>query len=551
MEELVKPGSIGFILLNSQIITESDIAAALEEQRKSGCRMGEALVHLGIVTLEDIDWALSNQLNIPFVRLKREMIDREAAQLLPGYICRQYGVMPVIRYGNELSLAMIDPLNSEAISAVEELTGCKVTVSIALLRELREMQAIFYGPMEDGEALGFTSGFFPAEAVAKINADLTGSRLTDYLLGYMVQQNLASLSLQPVADTCHILARKKGVTREIGLFPLTRFSPVQQRLRRMAGLEEGVSAGRGRAAFHYKGTVVDFQAHFLRMVGGDCITLRRRLAAPFPTALDGFLSTAAELELLRELVSLDCGIILCSAGEQDDRNGIIDFCLEGIVAREKRIAVIGESIGRGEHLFPRIHAGDCGAGDFSPLLSALLEHEPEVIVIEDAAEEQRLLAAGKAALKGRLVLCGLAGCDLESIFTRLARLWRHHHFIPGYLKGVVNCRIVQLLCPSCRQEYSPSAEELAAMGLINPPARFYRSAGCQECGYSGHAAGKYLLEVLAITPEILQILERSCDGREVVQFINSRGLAGVRAQGVVLLDRGELSPQEFISALVF
>src|SRR5689334_14835474 len=145
MGALVKEGSIGSILFKSQIISEKDIEAALAEQNRSGARIGEALVKLGIVTQEDIDWALSNQLNIPYVRLKKELIDRSAVELVPAAVSRQYGLIPLIRVGDELSLAMTDPLNQEAIARVEGLTGCSVTVSVALLRELREMQEIFYG----------------------------------------------------------------------------------------------------------------------------------------------------------------------------------------------------------------------------------------------------------------------------------------------------------------------------------------------------------------------------------------------------------------------
>lgn len=550
MGELVKPGSLGGILLNSQIITEADISAALAEQQKSGCRIGEAFVRLGIVDQEDIDWALSNQLNIPYVRLKREMIDRAAADLLPGYICRQYGIMPIIRYGNELSVAMIDPLNSEAIGAVQELTGCNVIVSVALIRELREMQEVFYGPLEDGETLGFTSRFFPPEALAKINVDLTGAKLTDYLLGYMVQQNLASLSLQPVGDRCSVVARKKGAAREIGSLPQDRYCPVQQRLRRMAGVGDGMSSDRGRISFFYQGTELGIQGYFLRMVGGDSITLRRQLTAAFPKALAEFMMSGAEQELLRELICRDRGIILCIAGEKNELNRTIDFCLDEIADSGKSVAVIGTDIGRGRNHFPRVESEGVGVPEFPPLLAALLEHEPDVVGIEDLGEEHRMIGAGKAALKGKLVVGGLPECDLASVFTYLGHLWRQHHFIPDYLKGIVNCRTVQLLCPSCRQTYVPSAEELAAMGLVNPPEHFYAASGCKECGYNGYATRKYLLEVIAITTDILRTLERTVDGREVVQFLNSRGLSGVRARGVALLDSGEISPQEFISALI-
>src|SRR6185369_13707961 len=123
MSELLRKGSLGDILLTSQIITESDIRAALEEQNRTGERIGEVLVNLGIVTQEDIDWALSNQLDIPYIRLKKEMIDPEAISLIPAGLARTFNFIPLIRAAGELSIAIADPLNRTAIEAIERQTG--------------------------------------------------------------------------------------------------------------------------------------------------------------------------------------------------------------------------------------------------------------------------------------------------------------------------------------------------------------------------------------------------------------------------------------------
>jgi hypothetical protein len=84
-----KKGSLGAILSACNIITEQDITAALEEQGRTGARLGEALISLGIVTQEDIDWALSNQLDLPYIRLKEDMIDPEAVRLVPAATAHQ------------------------------------------------------------------------------------------------------------------------------------------------------------------------------------------------------------------------------------------------------------------------------------------------------------------------------------------------------------------------------------------------------------------------------------------------------------------------------
>ncbi|MDU0457086.1 MAG: pilus assembly protein PilB, partial [Geobacteraceae bacterium] len=172
MADQIKKGSLGDILSASQIISEADISLALEEQKRTGARFGEALVNLGIVTQEDIDWALSNQLDLPYIRLKSDIIDPDAVKLIPAAMARKFNLIPLIKAGGELNIAIADPLNKPAIEAVEQHSGCTVNISVALIREIREMIEVFYGS-SGRDSLGFTSGAFAEKALDAINADLT------------------------------------------------------------------------------------------------------------------------------------------------------------------------------------------------------------------------------------------------------------------------------------------------------------------------------------------------------------------------------------------
>ena len=220
MDNLVKKGALGTILCTSGIITNDDIRRALDEQLASGCRFGEALVKLGIVEQEDIDWALSNQLDIPYVRLSEKIIDRSATQLIPGELARKYNLIPIIRTGDEIHIALADPLNMAAVARVEEVTGCTVTVSIPIIRELREMLDIFYGPERDDVTFGFSSTCFSKEILEKINADRSGSSLLEYLILFFLQNGISSISLQPGGGIVHVSGRRGSAFHEIGRFPV-------------------------------------------------------------------------------------------------------------------------------------------------------------------------------------------------------------------------------------------------------------------------------------------------------------------------------------------
>jgi type II secretory ATPase GspE/PulE/Tfp pilus assembly ATPase PilB-like protein len=551
MTELVKEGSLGSILLKSKIIGEGDIAAALAEQQASGCRIGEALVKLGVVTQEDIDWALANQLNIPFVRLKRELVDPAVCALVPAVTARRYGLLPLIRSGDELSIAMADPLNREAVEAVESLTGCRVTVSIALLRELQEMQEHVYGPPATTETLRFGSQLFPPTALARMNADLSGTTLLDYLLLYLVQNRLAAISLQPVRDQVVVTARKAGQLRELGRLPTDRAEPVMQRIRRLGDINGSTErSATGMISFRHRGREIVFQVLLLRGVGGDYVTIRQQLLSPFPSTVDRFGGNPEKQEEFQHLALLKRGLILCAARNGEERARLMDLFLETTETAGRNVVLVGEGLGRGSKEFPRIPCQEVPAAEFGGLLGAVLDHDPDVIALENATDGQVFTAAGKAAMRGKLVLAGLDFTNLAALFKHLRYFWRRHCFVPTYLRGIIVARGVLTLCPLCRENYTPSAEELNAMALTSPPARFYRTTGCAACEQTGYLERKYLLDVIPFTAELVEVFENAGDAREVLAHLERTGYRTSQAEGEEMLRNGEISPAEYVASLL-
>ncbi len=64
---------LGDILIDCNLITEEQLKQALTFQRDRGMKLGEALSEMGLVTEDDIIWALGNQLNISFIHLNPDI----------------------------------------------------------------------------------------------------------------------------------------------------------------------------------------------------------------------------------------------------------------------------------------------------------------------------------------------------------------------------------------------------------------------------------------------------------------------------------------------
>lgn len=547
MESIVKEGSLGSILFKCQIISEDDIRLALEEQERTGGRFGEALVSLGIVTQEDIDWALSNQLNIPYVRLKPDMVDRDAVALVPAALARQHNLIPLIRAGDELSIAIADPLNVAAVTAVEKETGCAVSVSVGLIREIREMQERFYGPADTAESLGFTSASFPPAILAAMNHDLTGGKFLDYLLLFLLQQKLTSLSLQPLGDTVSMIARRGGTTREVGRLGLSRYPDLVMRVKKLARIEGIQFAGRGGISFAWKGRSIPFQVAVLRGEGGDHLTFRLTVTALFPTSVADLGISEDQVRLFAELASAGRGLVVIGARDREIRHRLMDLYLQEHETEGKTVLVIGSGPGTGEQRFPRIPVPP--DADLNSVVAASLEHDPDILVLEDVSDGQAFSAACRATLRGKLVVAGLPFGDAAGALDQLIAFRDMHVLIPAYLRGVAACSTIRSLCPECRRSEPFPAAELTTLGIGSDIASCWRSVGCQSCDQTGYGGRRYLLDVLVLDHEVRERFESVRTGAEVLDYLRGQCWRGIEEQRQALLAEGAISLEEYVSSL--
>ena len=551
MNGLVKEGSIGAILFQSRIISEQELTEALEEQKTSGGRVGEALIRLGVVTQEDIDWALSHQLDIPYVRLKKDRIDARAVALVPAELARRYRLFPLFLSGNELSVAMADPLDKEAIEELGRVTGCRIVISVGLIREIRELQDHVWAAGEAVPELGFGSRFFSAKVLESINRDLTGATLLNHLLLCAVRQKLSLLALQPLGEEVRIIARGDGKKAEIGRLAATHYRVLTERIRRLAGLPGGggISAS-GLLQFRWQGKRLPFRALLIGGDGGEYVTLKLQISAPPLADLADLALPPSKARDLRALVAERQGLILFSGREPEERCRLIDLFLDARDDRDETVLLVGERLGRGGKRFPRLPVNRCGVDDTGSVLAAALDHDPDTLVVEDATEVAAFIEASKAVMRGKLVVAGMSYPDKESVLKQLLYLREKNFLITGRLKGMVSCKAVLLLCPACKERYQPTPEELAPLKQATHQAAYFRARGCPACDHTGFSTKRYLLDVIRFDQELLEAFDWLREGSEIVHHLKDNGYRGITEEGAELLERGEISPDEYVASIL-
>ncbi len=139
---------LGELLKEAQLINESQLRAALSNQRSYGGRLGTVLVKMGF--LKDIDMLkfLSKQLNMQMVDLHKIVVQQNILDLIPMDVAEKYNILPlaikVISGKPLLYVAMSDPTNLAAIDSIQFTAGYKIQPVLALDSSLADFINYYY-----------------------------------------------------------------------------------------------------------------------------------------------------------------------------------------------------------------------------------------------------------------------------------------------------------------------------------------------------------------------------------------------------------------------
>ncbi len=146
MRELKRTSNkqLGELLIERGVITHEQLNLSLQYREKHECMIGEALVELNFATEKDIAQALTCQYGFPYLPLSNYEVDKEIINSLSGDLCKKYVFIPIDKIGKNITLAMSNPLNTQAVEEVEKITGCSVQVFVSTATEIKQAISNYY-----------------------------------------------------------------------------------------------------------------------------------------------------------------------------------------------------------------------------------------------------------------------------------------------------------------------------------------------------------------------------------------------------------------------
>ena len=510
---------LGEMLIQQQLIGAEQLAAALEEQKRSGRKLGRIFVDSGFISEDGLSQALARQLQIPYVNLKQYNIRPELVQKLPEAPARRFRAVILDDTGPALRVGMADPTDLTAYDELarllrREIEIAAVTESAVLAvidrvyRRTEEISGLAREltnelgdtPVEFGDLLGLTPGLEEAPVV----------RLLQTVFEEAVRMRASDIHIEPQETALRIRFRVDGV-----LHLQTESDPkiataLVLRLKLMSGLD--ISEKRlpqdGRFNVKVQNNPVDVRISTMPTQYGESVVMRLLNQSTGLLGLDNLGIPAGALERLRRAVRRPSGMVLVTGPTGSGKTTTLYALLREINSDERKIITVEDPV---EYRLPGINQVQVHEKidlTFARVLRSALRQDPDVILVGEMRDQETAEIGLRAAMTGHMVLSTLHTNDAVGTPIRLRDMGVPRYMVALSLQIVVAQRLVRVVCESCAQPYRPAGAERewlsAELGDAVDGHEYYRGTGCSQCNGMGYAGRTGVYEVLEMTGPVAE-----------------------------------------------
>lgn len=529
---------IGDLLVQNQVINETQLRTALEKQKSSGLRLGRTLVSLGYIGEDQFLEFLSTQLQIPFVDLRRFKFDITLVQRLSETLARRYRAIVLSDNKDGLLVGMADPTDIYAFDAIERALQQPIQQAVVRESELLNTLDLVYRRTEDiasfAEELDdelVESQFDLASLTpAADDSDAPVVKLLQSIFQDAVQVRASDIHIEPDETVLRIRQRVDGVLQE-QVMKERRIGPaLVLRLKLLSGLD--ISERRlpqdGRFSLKVKDRKLDIRLSTMPIEHGESVVMRLLDQTDGAAKLENVGMPEEMLHRFRRLIHMPHGLILVTGPTGSGKTTTLYGALQELNEVGKKIITVEDPVEYRLHRINQVQVNPKIQLTFAKVLRAALRQDPDILLVGEIRDTETAEIALRAAMTGHLVLSTLHTNDAVSSAMRLVDMGAEGFLAATALRAVVAQRLVRRLCDNCYVDYTPTAQELGWLsGLVGHDKahgfKLKRPSGCHRCNNTGYRGRIGIFELLILDDVMSDALRRGDSAAFVHAAKRSKG----------------------------
>jgi type IV pilus assembly protein PilB len=557
-----KRARIGEALVHEGVLSPEQLQKALAQQKATGRMLGELLVEQGVISGSTLVQVLAKTIGVKGCQLRHGLIDPSLLKLIGAEEAERLLALPMFKVHGTLTVAMTEPLALPKIDRLRALTGCKVRTVLALEANVREFIKKYAAG--DGNLDAFLTSLTeedvsvveresvdegPAADIDKMIAGSPIINLVNVTLLTAVRDKASDIHIEPEKKGTRIRYRIDGVLRDLMKPPAGMHAAIVSRIKVIGKMDiaEKRLPQEGRVHIIAEGREIDLRVSSMPTLLGEKLVLRILDKENLRVKLEDLGFRAEAMVAFKRMLEQPHGLVLVTGPTGSGKTTTLYSALDLVRSPELNIVTIEDPVEYQLDLINQTHVHDAVGLTFARALRSILRQDPDVIMVGEIRDEETARVAVQAALTGHLVLATLHTNDAPGAVARLLDMGIEPYLLSSAINGVVAQRLARSICPGCATKYYPSEQELADAGLNDRTGRAFRKgSGCQQCHDSGFQGRFGVYEVMEVTPEIRRMIHKAAPSHELRDQFRKQGGRTLREEGVQLALDGRSSLDEIL-----
>jgi MSHA biogenesis protein MshE len=562
---VVKTEQIGTALIKHGYLTQSRLAEALAEQKRTGRMLGRVLIENNYVTEEQMARVIAEQQGLPFVDLRRFEVVPEIINVLTEIQARRFKALILEDRRDSYLVGLADPSNLRDQDELSALVGRPLYVAVITNDQFSKTADRVYRKTDqlDEYAAEAKRDLERESGVVDLNqlqfsiddVDAPVVKFLQTIFEEAVQMRASDIHIEPEETKLTVRFRIDGQLHEQVQTDLRISSALMVRLKLMASLD--ISEKRlpqdGGISIRTGSKRVDVRLSTIPTLFGESAVMRLLIQSQGLRDLDNSGMPPELLKRFKKIIHSPHGIVLVTGPTGSGKTTTLYGALEILNQRNVKIVTVEDPVEYRIAGINQVQVNEKIELTFARMLRSFLRQDPDILLVGEIRDQETAEIAARAAMTGHLVLSTLHTNDASSSPGRLLDMGLPGFVIASTLLGVVSQRLLRVVCHDCAEPYSPSVDELAwathhlAGNLSN--ATFRKGIGCSRCNNSGFMGRIGVYELLEMTSELSNIIHKG----DPVEFERaarkSLGTLSLEHSALSLVSRGETTIAEAMSVV--